>query len=67
MPKNKDPFAVWNDTFKKDDPFAPHNSFNKDSPFKPWNSTFTDYSKLSESEKRYYGIRNKSNRSDEDE
>lgn len=54
--KNEDPFAVWNNPMKKDDPFAPHNGFNKDSPFAPWNSTFTDYSRLSEAEKRYYGI-----------
>ena len=56
-PKNKDPFAVWNDPLKKQDPFAPHNTpFSKKDPFKPWNQTFGKEEDLNAQERKAYGL-----------
>jgi len=56
MPRNNDPFKPWNDVMK-DTPFAPHNGPEADNPFKPWNDPAGDTSRLTDEEKRYYGIR----------
>lgn len=59
-PKNRDPFAPWNDPFYKDDPFFPHNDpFYRDDPFKPWNDPLGSENDLTKEEKKSYGIRNK--------
>ena len=58
--KNDDPFAPWNDPFKKNDPFAPHNNpMYSNDPFKPWNSPFTYTEDLTKEEKRYYEVKEK--------
>lgn len=56
---NDDPFAPWNDVMK-DSPFAPHNGPDRDNPSKPWNNPMTNTDRLSDDEKRYYGIRDRS-------
>ena len=39
--RNNDPFAPWNDPFKRDDPFAPWNDpMKRDDPFAAWNDPF---------------------------
>lgn len=40
-PRNRDPFAKWNDPMHRDDPFAPWNDpIKKDDPFACWNDVF---------------------------
>ena len=65
--KNDNPFRVWNSDWFKDDPFAPHNGVDKDDPFKAWNDPLGDEDDLTESEKRYYGIRGRKRDEEEDE
>jgi hypothetical protein len=56
MPKNNDPFRVWNDPSYSDDPFAAHNGFDSDNPFKPWNNPFGKEEDLTDDERRSYGL-----------
>ena len=56
-PKNKDPFAAWNDPINKNSHFAPHNnSIEKTSPFKPWNQPFGKNEDLNAEERKAYGL-----------
>lgn len=68
MPRNNDPFKVWNDPMYKNDPFAPHNDpMYRDDPFKPWNDHFGYEDQLNEKERSQYGLRSKRRYDEEEE
>jgi hypothetical protein len=55
MSQNTDPFAPWNDPFRRGDPLAPHNDpLKRDDPFAAWNQPFGRVDDLSPSDRRYY-------------
>lgn len=55
MPRNKDPFAPWNDLMHRADPFAPHNDpMRRSDPFEPWNNPLGEERDLNETDRRYY-------------
>ncbi len=55
MPRNRDPFAPWNDPIARQDPFAPHNDpFRRDDPSEPWNNPLADSRDLDEGDRREY-------------
>ena len=59
--KNTDPLAPWNNPLYKNNPLAPHNSpLSKDNILKPWNKVVWNKSDLTETEKKFYGIKNDS-------
>ncbi len=66
MPKNTDPFNIWNSPMHSDNPMAPHNGFDADNPFKPWNDPLGSDEDLNDNERRAYGLRPK-RRAEDDE
>jgi hypothetical protein len=60
--KYTDPFAPWNNPAYRNDPFAPHNDpSRRDSPFEAWNSPIGSEQDLSDDDRRFYGLRDRSN------
>ena len=64
--KNDNPFRIWNNPMREDDPCSPHNGPDADNPFKPWNSPFGKEDDLTDSERKAYGLRPKRRYDEED-
>ena len=57
-PKNKDPFAPWNDPFHKNDPWAAHNDpMRANDPWAAWNDPFGTARDLNCIDRKTYGLR----------